>query len=65
MGGFHRLLVVNSEMNLNDHHLTSHLTHSHAASLPDEEWRGESNAEDVKWSVLVCVGKGGRVCLYV
>lgn len=49
------LLVVNSEMNLNGHHLTFHLSlyaHSHThtvrAGLLDEEWSGEWSAEDIK-----------------
>ena len=51
-------------MNLNSHHLTFHLslymhththTHTQRASLADEEWSGVWSAEDIKWSVFVCM----------
>lgn len=56
--------LVNSEMNLNGHHLTFHLSlcahthrrkHTQRASLLDEEWSGKWSAEDTKWSVFLCV----------
>ncbi len=56
--------VVSSETNLHGRHLTFHLslcahtqaqTHTQRASLLDEGWSGEWSAEDIKWSVCVCV----------